>query len=142
MGSSPADVFQDVEEEEPARSGGSLGGDVNNTQWATWRRRAYGRKLQAEAGRLATRENICVRSFCWRATSCEADDGALALNIQVRQAGWGVLNDLRVKLGQPRLAIVVEDQYGVYHGGQASGSYSMRGGGSYLIPPLSDLSMI
>lgn len=41
MGSSPAEVFQDVEEEEPARSGGSLGGggkgDVNNSEWATSR---------------------------------------------------------------------------------------------------------
>lgn len=31
-------------------------------------------------------------------------------------------NDLGVELGQPGLAVVVEDQHGVYHGGRVSGS--------------------
>lgn len=69
VGSSPAEVFQDVEEEEPASSGGRLWVSVLALFRKSECREIYGRKLQAEAGRLETRENIWVKSFCWRATS-------------------------------------------------------------------------
>lgn len=42
---------------------------------------------------------------------------------------WADTNDLGVELGQTGLAVVVEDQHGVYHGGQASGSWCLRSEG-------------
>lgn len=48
---------------------GEATGDVSGVAEKKRGGRSYGRKLQAEAGRLETREKIWVRSFCWRETS-------------------------------------------------------------------------
>lgn len=51
----------------------------------------------------------------------------MSVNTPAEWGVWAGTNDLGVKFGQPRLTIVVEDQYGVYHGGQASGSWVGEG---------------
>lgn len=73
----------------------------------------YGRKLQAELGRLATRVKISEMRRCWTLVSW-----APIFSIE----GWGRWTggsryQLGVELGQARLAGVVEDEHGVDHGG-------------------------
>lgn len=73
------------------------------------RRGGRGRKLQLLAGRAATRVKISERSRCCTAVSWRG------LSRWIKCGLVENLYQLRVELGQTRLAIVVEDQYGVDH---------------------------
>lgn len=81
--------------------------------WGTMRARdklcTYGRKLQAELGRFATRVKISEISRCCTLVSCSPSDG------HATAAAAGAY-ELRVKLGQTGLTGIVEHQHGVDHG--------------------------
>ena len=94
MGSSASDAFHELD---PASSGGS------------------GRKLHADAGRFATRLKIWLSSRCCSVISCAcARARASAPSGRVARGGAYYLG---VEFYEARLAVVVEDEDGVDHGG-------------------------
>ena len=107
MGSSASDAFHELD---PASSGGS------------------GRKLHADAGRFATRLKIWLSSRCCSVISCAcARARASAPSGRVARGGAYYLG---VEFYEARLAVVVEDEDGVDHGGGGVGKAC--GGGRQL----------
>lgn len=79
----------------------------------------YGRKLQAEAGRLETRVKISEMRRCCTVVSCGAERWVLAIRLARNMwALWVGTYELGVEFRETWLAGIVEDENGVDHGGQ------------------------
>lgn len=93
--------------------------------WEFCRFKTYGRKLQADDGRVDTSAKISEISRCCTLVSCRltAKCSASALQegaTEVKNSSRWDHYQLRVELGQPRLAGIIEDEHSIDHGGSTA----------------------